>query len=432
MKKTILFALLFSASALFAQPKDAKPADEWKIFGESQIRTELDGRDFSNLTHPYSFTHMRTRVGVEKQFGSRIFMKATLQDTRLWGKETSTTADMHNLDLHEGYVRFSDFLEIPISVQAGRFEMNYGTSRFISSVQWFWNARAFDGFKIRYQDKSFWADLFGTTIGSKNSYTYISSLDATNSVNNWPDSSQFLYGLWTNTKFNADHNADMFLYYERNSITVNNDGDKALNRYTVGATYWGNLTNEMKIVAEGAYQFGNAGALDISAYTGGLKFKYDTKPIGFEAAVDMLSGTKPEDYADGKWHNFERPYASSLAFYGRMSYLTTSNQGVYGNCGIIDPNLKINFESEKKEIQAYLHYHYLMAANSLEIEGSDKSGIGNEIDFDLVYNVTKGASFQIGGGVFLPGDIMKARWSNDAFKREDMGFWVYLGTNVKL
>ena len=50
--RALIFMLLLSAT-LFAQ-KDL--GDGWKIHGLVGIRSELDGRDFSNSTHPLTFT----------------------------------------------------------------------------------------------------------------------------------------------------------------------------------------------------------------------------------------------------------------------------------------------------------------------------------------------------------------------------------------
>ena len=42
--------------------------DGWQILGQVMLRTELDGRDFSNSTHPLTFASSRIRFGIAKTF----------------------------------------------------------------------------------------------------------------------------------------------------------------------------------------------------------------------------------------------------------------------------------------------------------------------------------------------------------------------------
>jgi hypothetical protein len=51
--------IFLTSSALIAQPKTY-----WSFDGQVQLRSELDGRDFSNKTYPLSYTSMRTRLGL--------------------------------------------------------------------------------------------------------------------------------------------------------------------------------------------------------------------------------------------------------------------------------------------------------------------------------------------------------------------------------
>lgn len=71
----IVFAIFF----VLAYAQD----DDWKIMGHLQPRSELDGRDFSNATHPLTFASMRTRLGVGKSIGRLAFF-VQAQDSRVF------------------------------------------------------------------------------------------------------------------------------------------------------------------------------------------------------------------------------------------------------------------------------------------------------------------------------------------------------------
>ena len=69
MKKLILitFAIFILSVNSFTQELDG-----WKLNGQIQLRTEVDGRDFSNSTHPLTFASLRTRLGVDKTFEEKV------------------------------------------------------------------------------------------------------------------------------------------------------------------------------------------------------------------------------------------------------------------------------------------------------------------------------------------------------------------------
>lgn len=110
----------------------AQELDGWKLNGQIQLRTEVDGRDFSNDTHPLTFASLRTRLGVEKTFEEKVQLFVQFQDSRVFGEEPNTLTPIDNIDLHQGYVKLMKPFDWDVNVQAGRFEVAYGTERFWS------------------------------------------------------------------------------------------------------------------------------------------------------------------------------------------------------------------------------------------------------------------------------------------------------------
>src|ERR1039457_501079 len=45
----------------------------WDFDGQIQLRSELDGRDFSNKTYPLVFTSLRTRLGLKANISDKIY-----------------------------------------------------------------------------------------------------------------------------------------------------------------------------------------------------------------------------------------------------------------------------------------------------------------------------------------------------------------------
>ena len=86
------------------------------------------------------------------------------QDSRVFGEEPSTLSAIDNIDLHQGFVRLMKPFEWDVNVQAGRFEVVYGTERFFGAVGWHYVGRAFDGVRFSILPESWKFDLFGLTV----------------------------------------------------------------------------------------------------------------------------------------------------------------------------------------------------------------------------------------------------------------------------
>lgn len=117
MKK--IFLLI--AFIIFIHNSFAQELNSWKLNGQIQLRSEIDGRDFSNDTHPLTFASIRTRLGVEKTFDEKVQLFVQFQDSRVFGEEPNTLAAIDNIDLHQGYVKLMKPFGLPVNVQAGRF-----------------------------------------------------------------------------------------------------------------------------------------------------------------------------------------------------------------------------------------------------------------------------------------------------------------------
>lgn len=417
MKKIIItIIILFSAASTYSQDKD------WKIGGQIQLRTELDGRDFSNKTYPPIFTSLRSRLFVEKNISDKFNFYVEVQDSRVFGEEASLTANSKNIDLHQGYVWLKNFVDAPLSIQAGRFEMSYGTERFIGALGWNYVGRSFDGVRVRF-GKENKTDLFAIT--TKNSVPYIASGNAANyPYPSGADSSSSLYGLWSNIKSGEKNTFDVFGYYEINrkkSDGTNND----ISRMTLGLNHRGNY-DMFSTVFEGAYQFGKLSSTDVAAYLLSLQVNYGSKVIKAGLGADVLSGNSVTDFSNN--NTFATPFATNHKFYGYMDYFLNI-PGDTKNLGLNDLYLSINYNAEKIPLTASLMGHYFMSNKK---NSSDENSFGQEFDLTLKYQFIKEAAVTWGGSIFLPGDIMKRNFNSVNGTREDTAFWSYIMITTNL
>jgi len=95
-------------------------------------------------------TVYRARIGlattpIDVGEGEQVVIQFTPQASGILGSLSGTVADA-TLGLHEGYLRIQGASH---KFDAGRFEMNYGDSFIIGSLDWHETARSFDGMRLR-------------------------------------------------------------------------------------------------------------------------------------------------------------------------------------------------------------------------------------------------------------------------------------------
>lgn len=420
--KKILLLIVFTT---FICPSFAQELDGWKLNGQIQLRTEVDGRDFSNSTHPLTFASLRTRLGIDKTFDKKVQLFVQFQDSRVFGEEPNTLTAVDNIDLHQGYVRLMKLFEWDVNVQAGRFEVVYGTERFFGAVGWHYVGRSFDGVRFTLLPEQWNLDLFALTIKESNQYIG----NATPVIYPYPQQptpATSIYGIWKKTELSKSSKFDLFGYYEidREDVAEKPDTNK-LELFTTGGTYWGNY-GDLSTIFEGAYQFGSKSGNDLSAYLISLQLFYKTGITKFGLGGDILSGTDPES-TSGDVNVFHASYGTNHKFYGYMDYFINIPNNTY-NLGLNDFYASANFSPAGSKFNFDAAFHLFMSNQSVNIitqenpEGSDENMFGQELDLTINYAFTENTNLVWGGSLFFPGELFKTVYA----PREDTGYWTYL------
>lgn len=412
MKKTLLIVSIITmfSTNLFADE------NEWKIGAQIQARTELDDRDFTSETRALNFTSMRTRLFVSKTFDNRVGIFGQVQDSRIFGSETSTLSSMANLDIHQAFVTLTDPFDIPVGVKAGRFEMKYGTERIFGAVGWHFVGRSFDGLVLSF-DPGINLDIFGVT--HSNSQGYIGNAAPASYEDTIPDDDSYsIYGFWANEQLNDNHSIDVFTYYELDRGESNGkDADLAF--ATIGVNHNGKF-GDLSTILEGAFQTGSRGAKDVSAYLVSLIAKYQINTVSVGAGFDMLSGTEPNEALS--YNTFSPTFGTNHKFYGYMDYFINV-PGNTKNLGLNDIYVMLNWQPNESKFNFDAKFHLFSSAQK---DAAGDNSFGNELDLTIKYNFIKGTSIVWGGSMFMPGDLMKKNFTTDLHKKEDTGFWTYI------
>lgn len=405
---TVVIILLISSFA-------SAQTDDLKFSGGVQLRSELDGRDFSNQTHAILNSSIRTRLGVMKKIENFTFF-AQFQDSRLIGQEGSTSTDLKNVDLHQGYVLLDKPFNLPLSVQAGRFEMIYGSERFIGASNWSLTGRAFDGARFSFNfTETFKTDLFAVTIKETN--PLISN--ATPGAYVYPladDNSVSVYGIWNQITPVKNHKFDVFGYWELDRSN-NSKGEDNLSRMTIGASHNGNFDGFYDVI-EGAVQLGSISGMDISAYLFSAQLGYNADPFKAGAGIDMYSG---QDFnKTDKYGTFTTGLGTGHKYLGYMDYfINIPSNTAY--MGVNDIYGTLTYAPKESKLSLNLMFHHFMTNSDV-----DDNAYGQELDLTVKYEFIKNVNLQWGGSIFMPADLMKAMYKTSKGPREDTAFWSYL------
>ena len=397
-------------------PSFAQNKTDWSFDGQVQLRTELDGRDFSNKTYPLTFTSMRTRLALKADISDRIYLYVQAQDSRIYGEEPNVTTSIKNLDLHQGFVKLIDPLDIPIIVQAGRFEIVYGTERFFGAGNWTYTGRSFDGVKFSF-GTALKVDLFALSTYEGTSFV----TSAASSAYNFPsksDTGSSIYGFWLNSNICANNSLDLFTYYDisRKQTNLKNDDNKTA---TLGLTHRGDY-GMFSSLTDAAFQTGKRGAKYVQAYLISVQgfCKIDDVKLGLGG--DLVSGTKPT--TTDKVNSFYCSYATAHRFYGYMDYFYKSPSTTY-NFGINDFYITSNYTPKDCDFTFGANLHFL---NSNVKNCAGLSDLGRELDLSVTYNFLKRTTITWGGSLFSQGNLMKAYFNSTSVSRDDIGFWSYV------
>jgi len=374
MKKIILLITLtiFNINSL------AQDLGGWKINGQIQLRSEVDERDFSNDTHALTFASLRTRLGVEKTFIEKVLLFVQFQDSRVFGEEPNTLSAIDNIDLHQGYVKLMKPFGWDFNMQAGRFEVNYGTERFFGPVGWHYVGRSFDGVRFEIAPSSFPFDLFALTLNESNNYIANASF-FTYPYPDQPTPSLSVYGLYKKFDISNKSRLDVLGYYENDRFKTN-QGDYRLSMFTLAGTYWGNY-GDLSTIVEAAYQFGEMGDTDISSYLLSLSGNYKLNEVLLGAGIDLLSGTSN---TSNDFNTFQATYGTNHKFYGYMDYFINIPVNTLF-AGLNDFYANINYQPTNSQFNFSAAFHHFMSNKSILVtttenpEGNEENTFGQEL-----------------------------------------------------
>ncbi len=351
----------------------------------------------------------RLRLHTDLHLGdsTRVFLElknALAFDRELPGGRR--TADVDSLAFQNAFVEFKlPFLTtLDPSIRAGRQEILFGKQRLLSPADWRNTRRTFDGLRLDAQMESHQLSTFWLRPVNVFKYDY-----------NHTDDSTVLYGAYyTHTASTQPLSLDLYLL-ERDIKGLPSGLNSLIKeeRTTLGGRIVSKPHSQSwELEVEGAYQLGDQGQRDISAWMSTVEFSYQWKnlrgkPKGL-LALDIASGQSSNDSGITL---FDPLFPTGHAHLGYADQV--------GRFNIIDARVGVGFSvspslSLKLESHNFWRYErddaFYSPAGSVVIPGnvSRSRDIGHELDVLGIWQLNQHCLVQAGYSVFVAGDFIKS------------------------
>lgn len=423
-------AVAAAESAPNAPPAEKPWYERIRIGGQVRARGEFrDPREYrlpgtfglpdtAESEDPIDFVESRIRLHADAKVSDVVSAFIQIQDSRRFGDEGSALADTEGVDLHQGYFDVRDIADSPLDLRVGRQELSYGDQRLVSPLDWSNIGRAWDGARLRYRPEKTTVDLFATVIDENDTLDddlFFGGLYATRPLGDGALRTGDVYVFWRHT------NEESF---------VGEDGTpEGLDEFTPGARIDGAVDGVLDYKLEGAYQFGDWGGDDLSAYAVaavvGHTFEPEWKPR-IQLEYDYASGDDDPD--DGDRGTFDALFPFGHYYQGFMDLVGWKNSHTLQLSGFAEPHadwkLRLDVLSFWQAEGEDAWYDAALRPVRRDATGDSDDHIGVEVDLSARWAAAKGLDVQMGYSHFFAGAFV-----------DDTGFdddqdWVWLMATV--
>lgn len=423
-----LAALIGLAVNTYADVQNIRLSGDIRIRGYYVANTAGSGVSQNNIQD--QFISQRTRVSVEADLEDNILIVVTLKAEGLWGQDNQTDDVIEgsgagvgsggddyyainrrwDLGVTEAYVQFNEMFYAPLTLKIGRQYLHYGRGLIISSFE---NEYNFDAVRAVLDYYPLTIDVVLGRLGE-------------NTLFGFPNSANDVNLLFVNARYEFTDsllkNVEAYFgYIINNSDSMGRPSrvppigfDSAGSPMIVGLRSDFNVTENLEMWAEGAYEFGSATAGDnISAWLANVGGRLTLKDMEWTPAFNFNYIFASGGGSDG--HNNFRPWFDYVDGYNGYLFMPLlSNIHIFNLGASIKPSENTSFS-----IQGY----YYMKADKNNpfasgsnrnvdfgglgwVSGNNSRELGWEIDAIFGYDYSKDVRFQIVYAAFIPENAM--------------------------
>ena len=399
--------LLVCSNSSFAQ----EPDGDFTI--KTQLRTRGEYRNGALMPRsegdlPASFISNRARIslGYDNDF---LSIGVSGQNISVWGSRPQIE-NKGDFVLNEAWAKLS---HNNFFAQIGRQQLDYDDGRILGTSDWNQSGRWHDALKLGYEDPNNKLHLI---------LAYNKSSEAILNNQYFAGAQPYkqMQTLWY--QYIADKGFKASFILMNLGIEAGSALEAETNyMQTLGTNLSYNI-NDFNLFGTFYYQTGKDIADDnIAAYMWAVKGAYTfNQNVSLSAGVDYLSGQDDSD----KVTAFNPLYGAHHKFYGAMDYFYASP---YPDYGLFDKHVSLIVKPIDK-LTLDLTYHHFSSHQSIYVDGSNKKGMGSEIDFAFTYKVRPYVTLQCGYSTMFGTEAFSVAKGGDHKRWQDWG-WLSLNIN---
>jgi len=398
----------------------------WVSIGGS-FRTRVEVWENFNFGAPPTANHDDTFVLTRARLHADLHLS---ESVRVFGelKTAQTTdrdlpggtrgLDRDTFDLQQLFVEtdFSCAADHDLTVRAGRQMLSFGAQRLVSPLPWGNALRAWDGLTATLTDGPWQVTGIATAFVPVDKTDY-----------NEADSDELLYGIYAKRANEGGQPGGREFYWlanTRDNVMVNGTAGDA-KRHTLGARAHGPLGGNLDGDVEVAYQLGEVGAGDVSAWSFASQLGY--RPGGGTTrcwlGLDWASG---DNNPGGDVQTFDQLYPLGHAYFGFIDAVGRQNA--------IDSSIGLSCKAAEKVTLLLAGHSFWLADKSDALYNAggapsrapgsfQSSWLGWEVDATATWKPERHVATQVGVSRFFAGDALE-----ESGPSEDVDF-AYLSVN---
>ena len=370
-------------------------------------RTRFEGFLDRNFAHRANDVHFLNRLRIDLTVRATRWMSLILegQDARIYFNQSVPNAPpfANPMVLRLGYLQLGDSDQSPLSLRAGRQDLNFGEQRLLGNFNWINVGRSFDAVRLTVRHNRYRLDAFASSVVIPTS----TGFDRPQTGNN-------LHGLYGGIeKLPLGATIEPYVLWRLAPNQVSASGIKATKDFeTIGFRGTGKI-RVIDYGTEVAGQVGSLGPDRVRAWAGHWVAGYTIPGSAWKPRISA-----EYNYASGD----QNPHDGVL---GTFDVLYPSPHDQYGLCDQVGwrniHDVRLGWDAKpvpKLSLIANYHNWWLASARDAlyaptgaavvrRLDGSAGRHVGQEIDLEASYPVTAQIQLAAGLGHIFPGGFLK-------------------------
>lgn len=361
---------------------------------------ELRGRGdtdkgFAATDERDAFYLSRLRVGADVDISKTLRGHVLMQDARVGAFDGERVpADARNqLDLYEGFVEAGTK---DVGVRLGRQAMTFGSGRLVGTDEWANAPVTFDGAAGWWQNDALRIDAFTASAVGLDAIRFDRRRAGDELVGASARVKRVVGGVDVEPFFLSNRREGALGVERRN---------------TFGARAFGNVTAQVGLDAEVAWQRGTApdGRVDAMAASAGVSWT-PTLSVPTTVGVDVKSASGDADHGDGRLQTFDPLYGAAHGDFGMADLAGWRNVRSVGVSMKTQPSTTVGFGVSVRRLFLATTADGLYDGaghRTLDNPRATSRDIGSELDFTVSLGALRHGHMEVGLSGFFGGDFVR-------------------------